>query len=505
MVADLLARGLARAHRTPRAWQLAAAPVALAALLERRPGIVYAATGAGKSDLLGLVLASFQAGPGWVDVIVVPTQHLVIQTVAGLAPWGIAAVPWYQGHRTLTPADGVAVACRDSLPDLVDHLAGVGRRVRCVLVDEAHGMGPASACWAAIQRIEAELITDGQRAKGGLPRIGVTATPARSRGLDLRELWPAGILHSYTAQDAIRDGVILRPRVVVPVAEEGEATERDVDDLTVDLIRAHAVGPTVCDAATIVQACAFAARLTAEGIPAASVDATTPKAARAATIEALHAGRIRVVVHVRLLAEGVDFPWLETMVIRQKMSDVRWIQAVGRVVRTAPGKTHAVLVDVRDQWRVLGMPVFGEAEWDTEEETRERAEPLPGTRKGLGKAKAQDPVRLVRALEGWLVRLSDGLESAGLVPPRERNDYRDGTPWRIGTLRKWAADRRKSPARYLAESQRERWHALCESPDLLTGQGCADAVRVGFALLRHGSSAYRDTGRTWTGAQGVEA
>jgi len=489
----------------------------LAAILEGRRGLVYAATGAGKSDAIGLLLSGLAPSPGWVDVVVVPTQNLVRQTVGeaagprrgGLRGWGLAAVPWYQGHATIGPEDRVIVACRPSVVTLVDQLVAMGRCVRCLVIDEAHGLGEDSRCRAALADLEERCTTAAQRAGAGIRWIGFTATPQREDMSELAALWPAGLLYTYSMADAIRDGVIMRPEVIVPEAEEGGPDEADQDELTIQMIERHAVGPTVCDAATIRQAREFAELLTERGIPAAAVWGSQRQADTDKALDDLRAGRIRVVVHVKLLSEGVDMPWLRTMVVRIRTgSMVRWVQTVGRVVRVCEGKDRAVLIDIRDQWRGFGFPVFELGDLAAlEERLTEEKDPLPRTPGALAKRKEADPVRLIKRLEGWLIRLVGALEAAGVVEPdtgrRDPTRYARPTPTMVALLRRWADERRKSPARHLPETERERWHALCESADQLTAAGASDAIRVGIALNRQGGEYYRHTGRSWDGAHGV--
>lgn len=516
-----IGRALAAVWRPPRAWQVGAMRAGLAALLEGRRGLVYAATGAGKSDAIGLLLSGLAPSPGWVDVVVVPTQNLVRQTVGeaagprrgGLRGWGLAAVPWYQGHTTIGPDDRVIVACRPSVVTLVDQLVAMGRCVRCLVIDEAHGLGEDSRCRAALADLEERCTTEAQRAGAGIRWIGFTATPQREDMSELAALWPAGVLLSYSMADAIRDGVIMRPDVIRPESgrdAEPDAEEADQDELTIQMIQRYAEGPTVCDAATIGQAREFADLLTRRGIPAAAVWGSQKQADTEKALDDLRAGRIRVVVHVKLLSEGVDMPWLRTMVIRIRTgSMVRWVQMVGRVVRVCEGKDRAVLIDVRNQWHeTFGFPVFDVGDLGKiEERITEEKDPLPRTPGALAKRKEADPVRLIKRLEGWLIRLVGALEAAGVIEPdtgrRDPTRYARPTPNMVSLLRRWADERHKSPARHLPETERERWHALCASADQLTAAGASDAIRVGISLNKQGGEYYRQTGRSWGGAHGV--
>jgi superfamily II DNA or RNA helicase len=75
---------------------------------------------------------------------------------------------------------------------------------------------------------------------------------------------------------------------------------------------------------------------------AAYVDCDTPARHRRRALEGLGAGGLRFVVNVRVLAEGVDCPACEAVVLlRVSSSEVFTVQAVGRALRPHPDKRLA--------------------------------------------------------------------------------------------------------------------------------------------------------------------
>src|SRR3990167_3296438 len=301
-------RAMARAYRTPRRWQVDALPACLHALRIGSPSVVYAATGAGKSDSIGMLLASFADDPR-LDLVVVPTQKLVVQTAADLRRWTLDVGEWYQHRRTYAQ---VTVTCRPSLPLLADTLRAEGHQVLVVVVDECHGLGQESECIAAINQLHAD--------HPKLRRIGYSATPTREDGIGMAGLWPGGFAYSYPMSAAIADGVILPPSIIEPTeADASDGCPTDPDGATLWMIRRYAKGPTVVDAASIADAERFAAFLADHGLRTEAIHSKC-KGGVAEPLERLRTGAIEVLVHVRMLSEGVDLPWLGTIVIQEKTS-----------------------------------------------------------------------------------------------------------------------------------------------------------------------------------------
>lgn len=310
-----------------RRWQAEALPLALSALDEARAGLIQACTGAGKSILLAELCAQRPPAEGEAVVISTPTQQLVEQLYRTLsARLGAGWVGRYYTRRKESAAPFV-VTCHPSAADLAMLLAAGGRTVRLWIADEAHKTESPEMHAAA------ELLAP-------VARIGCTATPFRSeRGGRLR-LWEE-VLYTYTPGDALRDGVIVPWRIV---PWEG-AEQVPVDDALLEMIAATE-GPGVCNARTCDGADEFAERLVDAGIPAAGIHSRLSARVREERLDQLRRGELRVLVYPSLLSEGFDMPELRWMALRRPVkARVRFIQELGRVLRTAPGKTEAAILD----------------------------------------------------------------------------------------------------------------------------------------------------------------
>jgi superfamily II DNA or RNA helicase len=95
----------------------------------------------------------------------------------------------------------------------------------------------------------------------------------------------------------------------------------------------------------------------AAGVSAEHIDYHADDDERAAILGRFARGETMVLSNVALLSEGWDCPSTEVMILaRPTRSLIRFIQMVGRVLRPAPGKTKALLLDHSGSTARLGHP-----------------------------------------------------------------------------------------------------------------------------------------------------
>lgn len=313
------------AGKQPRDWQLRALPLILQSLRRKEKGIVSAVMGSGKSRLAGAICAS---GRGRV-LVTAPSIRLVEQLGATLAEHCPGEVGRYYTHAKQAD-QRITVACIDSIPSLLDDPNWQGPPA-LMIIDEAHS-SQAATVLDAYERIAPERL------------VGFTATAFRASEREELSLFDREI-YAYGLADAIRDGVIVPFRAI----QWDGGDDVPIDDACVAMIRRHASGPGLANATSIADAQQFADRLSAEGIPAESIHSQRTDAENSATLARLESGDLAAVVHVNMLAEGVDLPWLRWLCLRRLVgSRVRFCQEVGRVLRAAPGKAEALLLDPHD-------------------------------------------------------------------------------------------------------------------------------------------------------------
>lgn len=101
----------------------------------------------------------------------------------------------------------------------------------------------------------------------------------------------------------------------------------------------------------------LAAQFREAGVPAASVSAKTPEAERQATIKAFRRGELQQLTNCDLFGEGFDVPNVEVVSLaRPTQSLSLHLQQVGRALRPAEGKEHALIIDHVGNWERHGLP-----------------------------------------------------------------------------------------------------------------------------------------------------
>lgn len=194
--------------------------------------------------------------------------------------------------------------------------------------------------------------------------IGLTATPERSDGKGLAPLF-THLIQVCSVRDITSmvpgDGKPLVPcRVIRPDAYlkkrgvHGNVLAQDPVDAYFEHARGEQ-GFLFCR--SVEEAEAYTARINARGVVARVVDAGTPKRIRDAVISGFRAGTVRVLCNVYVFTEGTDLPAATVCILASGCGTAGgYLQRVGRVLRSAPGKTEALLIDLPGVSWLFGMP-----------------------------------------------------------------------------------------------------------------------------------------------------
>lgn len=103
---------------------------------------------------------------------------------------------------------------------------------------------------------------------------------------------------------------------------------------------------TVCFAVNVAHSLHIRDEFIKSGVPAEHVDGSTPKPDRDAVLARLASGKTELVTNCQVLGEGWDLPEVSCCILARptrKMGLYR--QMVGRVLRPAPGKVNAIVLD----------------------------------------------------------------------------------------------------------------------------------------------------------------
>lgn len=300
-------------------------------------------TGGGKTIILASIAAQ-AAARGRQVLILVHRRELIHQTASKLQWAGLEHGIIAAGH----PASDHAVQIA-SVQTLVRRLSRMAWSPSLVIIDEAHHA--AAGSWRQILEHWPDAY-----------RLGVTATPCRLDGRGLSEAFDRLVLGPSVA-DLVFWGFLSTARIYAPqVLADLSGIRRRAGDYANDQAAAAMDRPTVtgdaiahyqrladgqqaiafcCNVAHAVSVCdAFKTA----GISAALLLGGT--GARDQVVAQYAAGAVRVLVTVDVVSEGFDVPAAScAILLRPTQSLGLYLQQVGRVLRPAPGKDAALILD----------------------------------------------------------------------------------------------------------------------------------------------------------------
>ncbi len=255
-------------------------------------------------------------------------EELIAQSVAKLSSSGITDVRVIQAGSDLgNPIAPVAVA---SIPTLTKWSDRMPRADLCVF-DECHHT--VATTWKRIaDNYSSSLL------------LGMTATPQRADASPLGDVFDS-IVVAATVKELTDLGHLVPCRIWSP-PDALDTGELAVSPL--EAYRQHGNGErAVIFCASIEHADQVAAEMTAAGIATDVVHGKLRPDVRKDRLARLARGELRAICNVFVLTEGWDLPAVSVCILARKPQHAgTYLQMVGRVLRPAPGKSSAVLLDL---------------------------------------------------------------------------------------------------------------------------------------------------------------
>jgi DNA repair protein RadD len=193
--------------------------------------------------------------------------------------------------------------------------------------------------------------------------IGMTATPCRRDGRGLGSTFDA-LVECPQIEELIKLGYLVKTRVYAPSTpdlrgvhtRQGDFVETELADrvdrpeLIGDIVahwhRLAAHRKTVVFATSVGHSIHLRDEFIKSGVRAEHIDGATPKDERDEILKRLSAGDLELVTNCMVLTEGWDQPDVACCVLaRPTKSMGLFRQMAGRVIRPAPGKTDALILD----------------------------------------------------------------------------------------------------------------------------------------------------------------
>ena len=301
--------------------------------------LVVASPGAGKTYLM-LMLAKHYIDNKKKVLISVNMLSVLNQMIEHATNWGFDIGVVQGNHELTNPLARLQLASNMTLikRDLVDY--------DLIMVDEVHIIP---------KKLHDLLYSTETRV------LGFSATPF-SKGL--YKIFGNNVLNLSTSQELTKLGILVPLRIVSGTKIDsaklskdsyGEYSAESIENATTEILgdtiqlwKDHADNrQTLIFASRISHAQAVSDEFTVHGISSAVYCADTLPADRETMIAAFKACKIRVIVSVQAISVGFDAPIASVMIdlrpLRKSLSTL--VQSIGRIMRSAPNKHEALLLD----------------------------------------------------------------------------------------------------------------------------------------------------------------
>lgn len=342
----------------------------------RKKLLLVAPTGAGKTTIACEIIRSAMER-GRRVLFLAHRVELINQCSARLDQFGIPhGIIRAQDKR----ADDAALVQVASVQTLIRRKQA---KFDLIVIDEAH-------------RSLADSYKRVLEAQEGASVIGLTATPCRTDGRGLGEAYNA-IVETCSVSELVNQGVLVPAQVwgarnidglesISTVAGDynrGQLAElmsqsKLIGDVVGQWMSKFKGGKTVVFGVNVEHSIALRDRFLSFGIKASHIDGNTPEDQRAAILQQLRDGEIEVITNCSILTEGWDLPDLACVQIaRPTKSLALYLQMVGRGLRSAVGKTEAIILDHGGCFQRFGHPL-DDREWGLDASVkhgRSRSEP----------------------------------------------------------------------------------------------------------------------------------
>jgi superfamily II DNA or RNA helicase len=325
-----------------------------------RAVVMAAPTGSGKTATASEV-ARRRVALGRRVLFLAHLDSLLEDTHARLSHAGV----WAGLHQAGRPTQPLAPVQVCSLQTL--HARGERPPADFLILDECHH--------AVARTIRALLDV-----YGGVPLLGLTATPQRGDGQPLGDVFEQLVLGPSVSW-LTSQGFLVPCDLIAPLASVEGGLAMD----PVDAYFEHVPGSrAMVFAKTIAHAEDITARFAARGVAAESVTGNTSRTVRAGLRDRVARGELRALVSVAVFLEGFDLPSVEAIILARGFGTCgAYLQAIGRGLRPSreTGKTRCTVLDLCGSVHQHGLPDDAR-EWDLQgDAVRRSAEALVALRR----------------------------------------------------------------------------------------------------------------------------
>jgi DNA repair protein RadD len=179
--------------------------------------------------------------------------------------------------------------------------------------------------------------------------LGLTATPERADGQPLGDLFEA-LVSGPSVRELTQAGHLVPCDVIAPPTVEALG-------LAMDPVEAYLRFAPCTSAIVFADSIEHARALVPQFDRAELLIGETSRSERDGIRQRIESLKTRVIVGVRVFLEGFDCPPIETVILCQAFGFAgSFLQAIGRGLRTHPGKTRCTVIDLRGAVNLHGLP-----------------------------------------------------------------------------------------------------------------------------------------------------
>jgi superfamily II DNA or RNA helicase len=294
--------------------------------------------------------------------------------------------------------------------------------------------------------------------------LGLTATPCRGDGRGLGNIFEV-MIECPQVPELIELGFLVGTKCYAPVdpdlkgvrTQSGDYvldqladrmnTEELVGDIVTHWIRYGEHRRTVAFACDVAHSVHIRNEFVRAGIRAEHLDGNTPIPERAAILARLASGETEVVSNCMVLTEGWDMPEVGCCVLARPTKQMGlYRQMIGRVLRPAPGKSHAIILDHSGAVFRHGLPE-DRVEWTLDVDRRAQSLTHDLRKRGVTRQLRECP-------SCHVLMLAPPCSCCGWQPQRRAQsvEFTDGE---LGLV----IGRKANAPEYTAED-RQRWHGM---------------------------------------------
>lgn len=321
---------------------------------DNRTHLVYANVGFGKTAVAAAIANGF-IEKGKRVLFLAPYTTLVMQTAQRFMEYGLPkpGIIW-QKHEWTDPSKLIQIGSVDTL------IRRDFPEIDVLIVDECH-----------IKRKKLLEIIEGAE----FPVIGLSGTPFT----DWLGAYYENLVKVTTMREMIDSGYLSEFEIYAPYSPDmsGVKTSKTagfgsdyVEDQVAEIMGGYDVvadivsnwlehgenEQTIAFCVNVAHANEIANQFSSAGVECEVMTAKTPKEERVQIIRRFELGITRIICNVGVLVAGFDSDVRCIIYARPTKSEIRWIQCLGRGLRTADGKSRCLIFDHSGTVHRLGYP-----------------------------------------------------------------------------------------------------------------------------------------------------